>query len=159
MISEKANETAQQNEAFAEIYGFLACLWHGLRDEEPLVQPLVKLCYDLECSITPDGTELLPLVANLEPAEEAQRLTRLGAGRVRFKVLLLEGLPQLPGIGVRNLVFAWARLQYEHVHCFQAPLRLDRKQAALDAMGLSDHFAELAIEVLDVVDPDHKTNV
>jgi hypothetical protein len=144
MVSEQAEANESPKGAFAELYAFVACLWHGMRDEQPLVRPLVKLFYDLENGVG----ELLPVERKLSLAENHQRAALLDLGRARFKALLIEAFPNLPGIGVRNVVIQWARLQYEHVHCFQAPPRLNREQAVRDSMGLSDHFAELMTEVL-----------
>ncbi len=150
MLSQQAGEPAS---VLAELYCFVACLWHGMRDEEPLVRPLVKLFYDLEFGVSEGGQRLKPMVHGMTPAEHARRLALLDAGKERFKRHLLEGLPGLPGIGVRNLVIRWARFQYDEVHHFQAPYRADPQQAMRDSMGLSDHFAELMEEVIDVIDP------
>jgi hypothetical protein len=156
MVSQSAENEESPRKAFAELYAFVACLWHGMRDEQPLVRPLVRLYYDLEHGVSPDGNPLEPMVPDLDAAEHARRLALLDAGRARFKALLLTGLPLLPGVGVRNLVIRWARLQYDCVHRFQAPPRTDPQLAMRDAMGLSDHFAELMTQVLDVVDPERE---
>jgi hypothetical protein len=135
---------------YAELRALIAGVWRGLRDNEPAVRPLCQLYWDLE---HPTAEPLLPMEPELSTQESQRRLAALDAGRIAFKRLLLAAFTgPLQPIGVRNLVIRWARIQYECIHQFQAPPTADPARAVRDAMGLSDHFAELMDEVLTQVD-------
>jgi len=139
--------------AYLQLRGVVAALYHGLRDTQPLVRPLCQLFWDLEYPIADRVDRLLPMEPGLTVFESQERLAVLDTERARFRQLLLTAFTgPIKAIGVRNLVIRWARIQYDCIHGFQAPATPDPARAVRDAMGLTDHFAELMDEILTQVD-------
>lgn len=152
-ITGMADEIADPLERYHELRALMCSLWDGLRDTEPMVRPLCKLFWDLENPV-PGRLERLPHITHdMNTAETFAALAVLDTGRKHFKQHVQDAFAAtLKPIGVRNLVFRWARIQYENMHGFQAPPRYSEAQSVADSFGDSDHFAELMDEVLAVAD-------
>jgi len=158
-ICERQDQMQEQGIEEIAIYGFLykeVCrAYHVLKENhEGLEEPWRRIKRILETfwRLDEEGlTEerLLPMEPNLPKDESARRLAALDAGRTKFKQHLVDAFGDLHAIADRNLILMFASKTYNYIHGFQAPPRADPKQAYLDAMGLSDHFSELAQEVID----------
>jgi len=152
IVSQKTSD-GDPKQMYGELRGIIMALWKGLRDKNPIVRPLCKLYWDLEHPIPGRTTRLEPMVRGLTRQEEARRLAILDNGRAHFKRHLITAFTDpLTPVGVRNLVIRWARIQYDCWHQFQAPGRLTEAEAAKDAAGESDHFAEMMTQILEQVD-------
>ncbi len=118
--------------------------------DEPRSQAVCKYYYELQFGIctTLNIEEFEPIERNLTREEHNRRLALLDKGRLLFKQTMITAFAELPFFCDRNMLIRWGRIVYDHIHCFQAPPRLSQHQAAEDAAGLSDHFAELMQEVI-----------
>lgn len=119
----------------------------GLDDSWRRIKRIMEAFYILDEGLTP-GEELKPMERELGEDEAARGLQALDAGRLKFQTTLVEAFEDLHHMSDRNLLLSWARKTYYHVHCFQAPGRSDPRLAMRGAMGTSDHFLELAKEVI-----------
>ena len=145
-------------QAYGELRALMAALWSGLRTDDghtgAQVRVLAQLWWDLEHPLPERGEERFePMEPELSTEESMRRLELLDRGKAHFKRLLIAAFTgPLQHIGVRNLVMRWARIQYECVHGFQAPPTTDPQRAVRDAMGETDHYAEMMRDILTQVD-------
>jgi hypothetical protein len=135
----------------------MAALWSGLRADDghagAQVRVLAQLWWDLEHPLPERAERFEPMEPGLSSEESARRLDLLDRGKAHFRRLLITAFTgPLQHIGVRNLVMRWARIQYECVHGFQAPPTSDPHRAMRDAMGETDQFLEMMVEILTQVD-------
>jgi hypothetical protein len=119
----------------------------GLEAEWERISRIARTMYALDEGLCEDAP-LEPIIPELSQEETQRRLALLDAGRAKFGKTMVQAFQHIPLFADRNLLISWAAKCYYHVHGFQAPPRFDAAQATRDAMGQSDHFAELLKDVL-----------
>ena len=145
--SEKC-ETMEPRKAYRILLEAIGSMYYS--NPDPRILNIARAFYDLEMGVPLQlgVPRLIPMERGLPPKEHETRLALLDKGRVIFKQVLLDAFVRSVTFADRNVIIRFARLVYECIHGYQAPYRLDPRQATLDAMGKSDHFAELMDEVI-----------
>ena len=112
------------------------------------IQELVKLMWCVSDGIANEFGDIEALTPHQPQEKQQEILVQLDKARNIFKNKIEDSWKTMTHIIDRNIIIHWSRMHYYHVHCFQAPNRLDPLQASRDAMGLSDHFQEMIDEII-----------
>lgn len=122
------------------------------------VERIAVIFHYLEYGILTElGHKLEPMDRKDSQEVGQAKLAKLDKGKALFKKKLIdEFTTNIKDTADRNLILRWAGKLYRKVHGFQAPPRLSAEQAMRDAMGSSDHYLEMVIEIMNKVESSDK---